>query len=152
MLRCRRELARACHAAKTAEQRERRLKQQRERDRTAQSSERRESTLQRMCCTSRDRLTNKTIEEIKARLQRMSDRQHNRLHGVGDYQGRGGYTTNVTGYHLRLLFENRETRLEYCRDRFSEQQVLQSQLSLFEQCCVRTKMLRFHAHITSHGH
>ena len=76
-----------------------------------------------------ERLASETAEERTARLQQMSTNQHERL--------------------ASETAEEREVRLQYYGDRHRDLQVVQSQLPLFEQCSVRTKMLRFHAHMAS---
>ena len=78
-----------------------------------------------------ERLASETAEERTARLQQMSANRHERL--------------------ASEIAEERdlEVRLQYYSDRHRELQVVQSQLPLFEQRSVRTKMLRFHAHMAS---
>ena len=52
---------------------------------------------------------------------------------------------------MRLHAEEREARLQYYNsDRHRELQVVQSHLPLFDHRSVRTKMLKFYAHMT-HG-
>ena len=96
------------------------------RDRLAsETGEEREARLQQM----RDQLASETGEEREARLQQMSAQQRDRL--------------------ASETAEERDIRLQCYSVRHREQIVVLSQLPLFEQRSVRTKMLRFHAHMAS---
>ena len=92
---------------------------------TAETGEERDARLQQM----RDRLASETGEEREARLQQMSAQQHDRL--------------------VSETAEERDIRLQCYSVRHREQIVVLSQLPLFEQRSVPTKMLRFHAHMAS---
>ena len=90
--------------------------------------------LQQMSANQHERLTSEIAEERTASLQQMNTHQRDRL-------------VNETA-------EEREARLQYYSNRHRELQVVQSQLvqsqlPLFEQRSVRTKMLKFHAHMAS---
>ena len=74
----------------------------------------------------RDRLAAETPEEREARLQHMSTYQHERL--------------------AAETAEEREVRLQCDRQRHRDQQLVQSQLPLFEQHSIQAKMHKFHAH------
>ena len=67
--------------------------------------------------------------EREARLQQMSVFQHDRL--------------------ASKTMREREVRLQSCRDRLRQLQVVQSWLPLFEQHSVRTNVLGFHADMAS---
>ena len=57
-----------------------------------------------------------------------------------------------TFQHERLAAETaeeREVRLQCDRQRHRDQQLVQSQLPLFEQHSIRAKMHKFHAHFTT---
>ena len=82
-----------------------------------------------MSANRHERLASETAEERTTRLQLMSAIRHERL--------------------ASETAEEREVRLQYYSDRHRELQVMQSQLPLFEQRSVPTKMLRFHAHMAS---
>ena len=139
-LRSRRERERACRASETAEQREERLRKRRMRDRArraSQATEDREARLQQRryrldaeTAEEREaRLAAETPEEREARLQHMSTYQHERL--AAD------------------TAEEREVRLQCDRQRHRDQQLVQSQLPLFEQHSIRAKMHKFHAHFAT---
>ena len=96
------------------------------RDWPLETAEERTARLQQMSANRHERLASETAEERTARLQQMSANQHK-----------------------RLASETAEVRLQYYSDRHRELQVVQSQLPLFEQRSVHTKMLRFHAHMAS---
>ena len=97
----------------------------------SETAEERTARLQQMSANRHERLASETAEERTARLQQMSANQHERL--------------------ASEIAEERdlEVRLQYYSDRHRDLQVVQSQLSLFEQRSVRTKVLRFHAHMAS---
>ena len=95
----------------------------------SETAEERTTRLQQTSANRHERLASETAEERTARLQQMSANQHERL--------------------ASETAEEREVRLQYYSDRHRELQVVQSQLPLFEQRSVRTKMLRFHAHMAS---
>ena len=83
-----------------------------------------------MSVNRHERLASETAEERTVRLQQMSANQHERL--------------------ASETAEEREVWLRYYSDRHRELQVIQSQLPFrFNQRSVRTKMLRFHAHMAS---
>ena len=146
-LRSRRERERARRASETAEQREERLRKRRMRDRArraSQATEDREARLQQR----RYRLDAETAEEREARLQLRRDRlaaetpeeREARLQHMSTYQ------------HERLAAETaeeREVRLQCDRQRHRDQQLVQSQLPLFEQHSIRAKMHKFHAHFAT---
>ena len=110
--------------AETAEEREARLQLRRDRL-AAETPDEREARLQYM----RDRLAAETPEEREARLQHMSTYQHERL--------------------AAETAEEREVRLQCDRQRHRDQQLVQSQLPLFEQHSIRAKMHKFHAHFAT---
>ena len=78
-----------------------------------------------------DRLASETAEERESRLQQMSAQQRDRL--------------------VSETAEERDIRLQCYSVRHREQIMVLSQLPLFEQRSVRTKMLRFHAHWICHS-
>ena len=77
----------------------------------------------------RDRLAVETPEERKTRLQRMSTNQHERL-AVGTP-------------------EEREVRLEHYSTRYREQQSVQPQFPLLQQCSIQAKMQKFHVNMAT---
>ena len=101
-------------AAETPDEREARLQLRRDRL-AAETPDEREARLQYM----RDRLAAETPEEREARLQHMSTYQHERL--------------------AAETAEEREVRLQCDRQRHRDQQLVQSQLPLFEQHSIRAK-------------
>ena len=109
-------------AAETEEEREARLQYMRDRL-AAETEEEREARLQQM----RVRLAAETPEEREARLQQMSTYQREKLASESEAE--------------------REVRLQCDRQRHRDQQLVQSQLPLFEQHSIRTKMHKFHAHL-----
>ena len=92
----------------------------------SETAEERTARQQQMSANWHERLASETVEERTARLQRMSANQQERLASETD--------------------EDRTARLQYYSDRHRELQVVRSQLPLFEQCSVRTKMSSFHDH------
>ena len=90
----------------------------------------------------RDRLAAETPNEREVRLQYMRDKlaaekREARLQHMSTYQ------------HERLAAETaeeRELRLQCDRQRHRDQQLVQSQLPLFEHHSIRAKMDKFHAH------
>ncbi len=155
-LRRRRERERARRASETADQRHERLRVRRERDRarraartaadravllqqrrlrlSTESSEERETRLQRMSNRlaaettelQQERLAAETTEERAARLQQMSERQRERL---------AAETT-----------DERVARLQHDQE---SHRGAQSDLPLFEQPDVRARMCKFHAHLAA---
>ena len=133
--------------AETAEEREARL--QLRRDRLAdETPDEREARLQYM----RDRLAAETPEEREARLQHMSTYQHERLAAETPEEREARLQHMSTYQHERLAAETaeeREVRLQCDRQRHRDQQLVQSQLPLFEQHSIRAKMHKFHAHFAT---
>ena len=115
---------RARRASQATEDREARLQQRRYRL-DAETAEEREARLQYM----RDRLSAEIPEEREARLQHMSTYQHERL--------------------AAETAKEREVKLQCDRQRHRDQQLVQSQLPLFEQDSIRAKMHKFHAHFAT---
>ena len=115
-------------AAETGEEREARLQQMRDRL-ASETAVEKESRLQQMSVQQRDRLASETAKEKESKLQQMSAQQHDRL--------------------ASETAEERDIRLQCYSVRHREQIVVLSQLPLFEQRSVRTKMLGFHAHMAS---
>ena len=115
-----RRASRSAQPPETAEEREIRLR----RERATRSEEARDAMLQR-----RDRSASETAEERQARLQRLSAGQRDRL--------------------AAETAEERQARLQ--RDRQSQQERLATQLqtALFEQPSVRAKMAKFHSRLTA---
>ena len=111
-------------AAETPEERETRLQHMRDRL-AAETPEERETRLQHM----RDRLAAETTEERETRLQRVSTNQHERL--------------------AVETPKERELRLECYSTRYMEQQFVQPQLPLFQQCSIQPKMRQFHANMAT---
>ena len=137
--------------SETAEERTARLQQmsanQHERL-VSETAVQREARLQSL----RDRLASETAEERTTRLQQMSANQHERLTSEIAEERTARLQQTNTHQRDRLVnetAEEREARLQYYSDRHRELQVVQSHLPLFEQRSVRTKMLRFHAHMAS---
>ena len=95
----------------------------------SETTEERESRLQQMSAQQRNRLASETAEERESRLQQMSAQQCDRL--------------------ASETAEEEDIRLQCYSVRHREQIVVLSQLPLFEQRSVRTKMQRFHAHMAS---
>ena len=91
----------------------------------------------------RARRANETAEQKEHRLRQRRERDRARC------------ATQVTEEREARLLQlstsqrEREARLQCDRQRHREQVVVQSQLSLFQQHSVRSKMLRFHAHMAS---
>ena len=118
----------------------------------SETSEERTARLQQVSANRRERLASETAEERTARLQQMSANQHERLASETAEERTARLQYMSANQHERLASETaeeREVRLQYYSDRHRELQVVQSQLPLFELRSVRTKMLRFHAHMAS---
>ena len=161
-MRSRRERERARRASETAEQREERLRKRRMRDRArraSQATEDREARLQQRryrldaeTAEEREaRLAAETPDEREARLQHMSTYQHERLAAETPEEREARLQHMSTYQHERLAAETaeeREVRLQCDRQRHRDQQLVQSQLPLFEQHSIRAKMHKFHAHFT----
>ena len=90
-----------------------------------ETTEERETRLQHM----RDRLAAETTEERETSSQRMSTNQRERL--------------------AVETPEERELRLECYSTRYMEQQSVQPQLPLFQQCFIQAKMRKFHANMAT---
>ena len=82
-----------------------------------------------MSTNQRERLAVETPEEREGRLQRMSTNQHERL--------------------AVETPEERESRLECYITRYMEQQSVQPQLPLFQQCSIQAKMRKSHANMAT---
>ena len=95
----------------------------------AETAEERETRLLQLSASQRERLAAETAEEREARQLQWSASRRERL--------------------AAEFAEEREARLQCDRQRHREQVVVQSQLPLFQQHSVRSKMLRFHAHMAS---
>ena len=105
-------------------------KSTRERERmAAETTEERETRLQRMRTNQRERLAVETPEERETRLQRMSTNQRERL--------------------AVETPEERELRLECYSTRYMEQQSVQPELPLFQHCSIQAKMRKFHANMAT---
>ena len=105
-----------------------------------------------MSANRHKRLASETAEQRTARLQQMSAKWHKRLASETAEQRTARLQQMSANRHKRLASETaeeRDVRLQYYSDRHRELQVVQSQLPLFEQRSVCTKMLRFHAHMAS---
>ena len=110
---------------------------------TPDSSQDREERLRRRRERERARRANETAEQKERRLRQRRERDRARR------------ATQVTEEREARLLQlsasqrEREARLQCDRQRHREQVVVQSQLPLFQQHSVRSKMLRFHAHMAS---
>ena len=115
--------------------------------RAVQTAERRGADLQQR----RRRLAGETDEVRQARLQRMTDR----LADETAEEREASLQQTTASNYARLAAETaeeREARLESdSRLRHRQQQVKQTQLPLFQQSSVRTKMRKFHAHMALHN-
>ena len=121
----RNERDRARRAAETAEQRSERLRKRRERDRARRATP--------------------TAGERQATSQQKSTRERERM---------AAETTEVmsTNQRERLAVETpeeRELRLECCSTWYMEQQSVQPELPLFQQCSIQAKMRKFHANMAT---
>ena len=138
-------------AAETAEEREARLQSRRERL-AAETAEEREARLLQLSASQRERLAAKTAEERETRLLQLSASQRERLAAETAEEREARQLQWSASRRERLAAESaeeREARLQCDRQRHREQVVVQSQLPLFQQHSVRSKMLRFHAHMAS---
>ena len=142
-------------AAETPEEREARLQHmstyQHERL-AAETPEEREARLQHMSTYQHERLAAETPEEREARLQHMSTYEHERLAAETPEEREARLQHMSTYQHERLATETaeeREVRLQCDRQRHRDQQLVQSQLPLFEQHSIRAKMHKFHAHFAT---
>ena len=133
--------------SETAEQRESRLQQlamnQQERL-ESETAEQRESRLQQLTMNQQERLESETPEQRESRLQQLTTNQQERLESE---------TPEQRESRLQQLATNRQRRLqsETAEERESRQQQIQrearardSQLPLFQQQSVRSKMANFH--------
>ena len=138
-------------AAETAEEREARLQSRRERL-AAETAEEREARLLQLSASQRERLAAETAEERETRLLQLSASQCERLAAETAEEREARQLQWSASRRERLAAESaeeREARLQCDRQRHREQVVVQSQLPLFQQHSVRSKMLRFHAHMAS---
>ena len=94
-----------------------------------ETPEERETRLQRMSTNQHERLAVETPEEREARLHRMSTNQHERLAVVTP--------------------KEREMRLDQYSTSYSEQQSVQPQLPLLQQCSIQAKMHKFHVNMAT---
>ena len=108
---------------------------------TPDSSQDREERLRHRRERERARRANETAEQKERRLRQRRERDRARR------------ATQVTEERearlLQLSASKREREARLQCDRQREQVVVQSQLPLFQQHSVRSKMLRFHAHMAS---
>ena len=138
-------------ATETGEEREARLRllsaSQRERL-AAETDEEREARLRLLSASQRERLASETAEEREARLR--SQRERLAAQTAEEREGRLRLLSASQRERLATeTAEEREARLQSDRQRHRDLEVVQSQLPLFRQHSVRSKILRFHGHMAS---
>ena len=101
-----------------------------------------------MSTLQHERLAAETTPEREARLQHMSTLQHERL-AAETTPERDARLQQMRDRLAAETTEERDARLECDRARHREQQTVQSQLPLFQQCSVQVKMRKFHANMAT---
>ena len=133
-----------------AEQRESRLQQltmnQQERL-ESETPEQRESRLQQLTMNQQERLESETPEQRESRLQQLTTNRQQRLESETPEQRESRLQQLATNRQRRLqseMAEERESRQQQNQQIQREARARDSQLPLFQQQSVRSKMANFH--------